>query len=38
MDNDTKERAEIDEPALTRIVISGTMSGAEMIEFWQDNG
>lgn len=36
--HDTQETPEIDEPTLARILIPGTMSGAEMIEFWRDNG
>ena len=32
------EAEELGEPALWRIVVPGTMSGAEMLEFWKDNG
>ena len=38
MDDETQETSEIHELPLARIVIPGTMSGAEMIEFWRDNG
>ena len=38
MGHDTQEIPEVDEPTLARIVIPGTMSGAEMTEFWRDNG
>ena len=38
MDDDTQETPEIYELPFARIVIPGTMSGAEMMEFWQDNG
>ena len=38
MDDDTQETPEIKELPLARIIIPGTMSGAEMMEFWRDNG
>ena len=38
MDDDNKETPEIDEPILARIVIPGTMSGAEMLADWEEHG
>ena len=38
MENDIEKPDENDEPAFAHILIPGTMSGVEMIEFWEHNG